>query len=144
MSRIQIMLIVVLVLAIVGLFLPWVGMSGTVGGLDGSTTNYGYNYIVPGGAPYAAPLAILCVIGFILSAYSFKATNKIRKLNVIAGILILVGPIAAFAYSSSAAMAEALSVGGSIHLSGAYGMGLEVLFGILMIIFGARAKPKTA
>lgn len=146
MSKTQIILAIVLVLTIVALFLPWVTAEVAIDSEYVSTTNYGYNYIVPGGAPYAAPMAILCVIGFILSAYSFKATNKIRKLNVIAGILIFIGPIAAFAYTSGAAMAEASGAVGSasINVSGAYGMGLEILFGILMIIFGARAKPKTA
>ncbi len=145
MSKTQIILAIVLVLTIVALFLPWVKAEVAIGSEYVSTINHGYNYIVPGGAPYAAPMAILCVIGFILSAYSFKATNKIRKLNVIAGILIFIGPIAAFAYTSGAAMAEASgAVSASISVSGAYGMGLEILFGILMIIFGARAKPKTA
>lgn len=143
MSKTQIILAVVLVLTIVALFLPWVTAEVAIDSEYVSTINHGYNYIVPGGAPYAAPMAILCVIGFILSAYSFKATNKIRKLNVIAGILIFIGPIAAFAYTSGAAMSE-LGGGGSVSVSGAYGMGLEILFGILMIIFGARAKPKTA
>lgn len=145
MSKTQIILAIVLVLTIVALFLPWVTAEVAIDGEYVSTTNHGYNYIVPGGAPYAAPMAILCVIGFILSAYSFKATNKIRKLNVIAGILIFIGPIAAFAYTSGAAVAAASGAGiASISVSGAYGMGLEILFGILMIIFGARAKPKTA
>ena len=143
MSKTQIILAIVLVLTIVALFLPWVTAEVAIDSEYVSTINHGYNYIVPGGAPYAAPMAILCVIGFILSAYSFKATNKIRKLNVIAGILIFIGPIAAFAYTTIAAMAAA-SGGGSVSVSGAYGMGLEILFGILMIIFGARAKPKTA
>ena len=145
MSKTQIILAIVLALTIVALFLPWVAAEVAVDSEYVSTTNYGYNYIVPQGAPYAAPMAILCVIGFILSAYSFKATNKIRKLNVIAGILILIGPIAAFAYTSGTAMAEASGAfSASVSVSGAYGMGLEILFGILMIIFGARAKPKTA
>lgn len=142
MSKIQIILAIVLVLTIVALFLPWVEASVTVGAVEHSTTNYGYNYIVPGGALYAAPVGILCVIGFILSAYSFKARNKIRKLNIIAGILILVGVIAAFVYTTSAAMSEPGA--SSVSVSGAYGMGLEVLFAILVIIFGAFAKPKTA
>lgn len=145
MSKTQIILAIVLVLTIVALFLPWVTAEVAIDSEYVSTTNYGYNYVVSPGAPYAAPMAILCVIGFILSVYSFKATNKIRKLNVIAGILIFIGPIAAFAYTSGAAMAEASGAGSaSISVSGAYGMGLEILFGILMIIFGARAKPKTA
>jgi len=145
MSKTQIILAVVIVLAIVALFLPWVEVEVAVDSEYVSNTNYGYNYIVPQGAPYVAPMAILCVIGFILSAYSFKATNKIRKLNVIAGILIFIGPIAAFAYTSGTALTEASGAfSASISVVVAYGMGLEILFGIIMIILGVRAKPKTA
>jgi len=145
MSKTQIILAAVLVLAIVALFLPWVSVEVAVDSQYVSTTNYGYNYIVPRGAPYTAPLAILCVIGLILSAYSFKARDKIGKLNVIAGILVLVGPIAAFAYTSVTAMAEASgAVSSSVSVSGAYGMGLEILFGVLMIIFGAGAHDLIA
>ena len=142
MSKIQIALAIVLVLSIVALFLPWLTANVVVGGQDRSTVNHGYDYVVPR-APYSAPVAVLCVIGFTLSAYSFKATAKVRKLNVIGGILILAGVIAAFAYTTAAAMGQA---GGglnySVNVSANYGMGLTILFGFLMIVFGARARPK--
>lgn len=67
------------------------------------------------------------------------------KAPVIAGVLILVGAIAAFAYTTSAAMAEATgSFNYSINVWAEYGMGLEALFGFLMIIVGARTKPEAA
>jgi len=142
MSKIQIMLAIVLVLTIVALFLPWLNATTVVGGERVATINRGYDYIVPL-APYTAPVAVLCVIGLVLSAYSFKAETKVRKLNVIAGVLIIVGVIAAFAYTTAAAMGAARGgLGGSINVSGSYGMGLTILFGFLMIIFGALAKPR--
>jgi len=107
MEKAQTILAILLVLSIVSCFLPWITAKVTIDGEDRSTTNYGYEYIVPLGARYTAPVAILGVLGFILSAYSFKATQRIRMLNVIAGILILIGAIAAFAYTFSAAIAEA-------------------------------------
>jgi len=100
MSRGQIVLAILLLLSIVSCFLPWLTAKVIIGEEDRSTTNYGYDYIVPLGARYSAPVAILGVIGFILSAYSFKAIERVRMLNVIAGILILVGAIAAFAYTT--------------------------------------------
>jgi hypothetical protein len=145
MEKTQTILAILLVLSIVSCFLPWITANVRIGGEDRSSTNYGYEYIVPLGTRYTAPVAILSVLGFILSAYSFKATQRIRMLNVIAGILILVGAIAAFAYTFSAAIAEATgSLNYSVNVLGEYGMGLEALFGFLMLIFGARAKPKTA
>lgn len=141
MSKTQIILAAVLVLSIVAFLLPWVTANVLVDGEHRWATNHGYDYIFPG-AEYAGPAAILCVIGFALSAYSFKARNKIRKLNVIAGILILVGVLAAFAYTAGAAMAGIGGTGSyAVHVEGRYGMGLEILFGFLMIIFGARARP---
>jgi len=132
-------LAILLLLSIVSCFLPWLTAKVIIGEEDRSTTNYGYDYIVPLGARYSALVAILGVIGFILSAYSFKAVEKVRTLNVVAGILILVGAIAAFAYTTSAA------AGGfnySINVWAEYGMGLEALFGFLMLIVGARTKPE--
>jgi hypothetical protein len=141
----QMPLVILLLLSIVSCFLPWLGAKVIIDGVDMSTTNYGFEYIIPLGAPYTTPVAILSVIGFALSAYSFKATERIKKLNVVAGILILIGAIAAFAYTSSAAIAEATgsySYSMSVDVWAEYGMGLEVLFGFLMIIVGARTKPE--
>lgn len=144
MEKTQIILAILLVLSVISCFLPWMTADVTIGGQDRSSTNYGYEYIVPLGTRYTAPVAILSVLGFVLSAYSFRATQRIRMLNVIAGILILVGVIGAFAYTFSAAIAEATgSFNYSVNVFGEYGMGLEALFGFLMLIFGARAKPKT-
>jgi len=145
MSKGQIVLAILLLLSIISCFLPWLTAKVVIGEEDRSTTNYGYDYIIPLGARYSAPVAILGVIGFILSAYSFKAVERVRMLNVIAGVLILVGAIAAFAYTTSAAMAEATgSLSYSINVWAEYGMGLEALFGFLMIIVGARTKPEAA
>ena len=143
MTKGQIVLAILLLLSIVSCFLPWLSADVRIDGEETSTTNYGYDYIIPLGAPYTTPVAILSVIGFVLSAYSFKATERIKKLNVVAGILILIGAIAAFAYSSNAAFAEASgSLSYSISVLGEYGMGLEALFGFLMIIVGARTEPE--
>jgi len=136
-------LVILLLLSIISCFLPWITAKVIIGGEDRSTTNYGNQYIIPLGARYTVPVAILSVIGFILLAYSFKATQRIHMLRVIAGILILIGAIAAFAYTFSAAIAEATgALRYSISVWPEYGMGLEALFGLLMLIVGAwGARP---
>jgi len=137
------LLAIVLVLSIVACFLPWLKMDAAILGEEQIKRDiYGYDYIVPLGAPYTAPVAILSVIGFILSAYSFKRIQRIRILNVVAGILILVGVIASFGYTASVAFADVFEKGGSFNAWGDYGMGLEALFGLLMIIIGALQKPR--
>jgi len=165
MSKGQTVLAILLLLSIVSCFLPWITAKVRINGADHSTTNYGYDYIVPLGAPYTTSVSILNVLGFILSAFSFKvwqriarlspeekdteqgiqetfkATRRIRRLNAIAGILILIGVIAAFIYTSDAAIAKATgSVSYSVSVSAEYGMGLEALFGFLLIIIGARTE----
>lgn len=106
MKKSQTILTVFLLLSIIAFFLPWLNARVLIDGEDRSTTNYGYHYIIPLGARYTAPVAILCFIGFILSAYSLKETGKVRILNVLAGSLILIGAISAFFYTSSAALDE--------------------------------------
>jgi hypothetical protein len=145
MEKGQTILAILLLLSIISCFLPWLTAKVVIDGEDRSTTNYGYQYIIPLGVRYTAmPMAILNVIGFILSAISFKAIERIRTLNVIAGILIMIGVALAFAHTLSAAMTAATgaSRGYSIFVSAEYGMGLEALFGFLMIIAGALVKPK--
>lgn len=128
----------VLVLSIIACFLPWLKMDAAVVGEEPIKRDiYGYDYIVPLGAPYTAPVAILNVIGFILSGYSFKRIRRIRMLNVLAGLLILVGVATSFGYTTSVAFAVVLDKGGSFHAWGDYGIGLEALLGFLMIIAGA-------
>jgi hypothetical protein len=149
MTKGQIVLAILLLLSIVSCFLPWLTASVSVDGEDRSrsTTNYGYQYLVPMGVLYTAPVAILSIIGFVLSAYSFKATEKVRRLNMVAGVMILVGAIAAFAYTFTAALGEAngsLSLlSFSVNVSADYGMGLELLTGFLMIIVAWRTHPET-
>jgi hypothetical protein len=137
----QLLVIVLLALSIVACLLPWVTANVRTEEQNISTTNYGYEYIAPLGAKYAAPVAILNVIGFLLVVYSFKATERTRMLNVIGGVLVLVGAVAAFYYTSMSALADVRgSLNYSVSVGGRYGMGLEVLFGILIIIVGARTR----
>jgi len=139
MGKVQIALAILLLASVVSCFLPWLWAEVTHDEVNWSSTNYGYHYIIPLGAIHTAPVAILNVIGFILSAYSFKATERSKELNLIAGILIIIGAIAAFAYTATAAMAEvAGSLRSSVHVGPEYGLGLEALFGLLIIIVGAR------
>lgn len=142
--RLILILAILLLLSIISCFLPWLKMdAAVVGEVPIKRDIYGYDYIVPLGAPYTAPIAILNIIGFILSAYSFKRIRRIRILNVVAGILILVGVIASFGYTTSVASADVSGKGGSFNAWGDYGMGLEALFGFLLMIVGALLKPKT-
>jgi hypothetical protein len=137
----HIVLVVLIVLSIVACFLPWV--TANVGTEDQtiSTTNSGYEYMAPLGAKYTAPVAILSVIGFVLIAYSFRDTDRERMLIVLGGILILFGVVAAFMYTSSAAMSDTSgSLSYSVDVEGQYGMGLEVLFSIVIIIVGVRTE----
>jgi len=139
------LLALVLVLSIIACFLPWLKMDADITGKEPIERDiYGYDYIVPLGVPYTAPVAILNVIGFILSAYSFKWIQRTKMLNVVAGILILVGAMASFGYTTSVAFADVSNKGGSFHAWGEYGMGLEALLGFLMIIIGAKQKPKAS
>jgi hypothetical protein len=143
MERKQIVLAILLLVSIISCFLPWLTADVTIDGEARSTTSSGYEYIIPLGALYTAPVAILCVIGFILSAYSFRATQRTKMLNIIAGVLILIGVFAAFSYTSSVALGEATgSYNFSINVLFEYGLGLEALFGFLILIFGASAKAK--
>jgi len=57
-------------------------------------------------------------------------------------ILILVGVIASFGYTTTVAFADVFDKGGSFSAFGDYGMGLEALLGLLMIIIGAKQKPE--
>lgn len=145
MERDRILLAILLLLSVISCFLPWFTTKVTARHpwrdeeYTSTYTNYGYDYIIPLGARYTAPVAILNVIGFILSAYSFKATERIRKLNVRAGVLILVGAIAAFAYTLYAYITEPLTIAlVTYELWPEYGLGLEAFFGFLMIIVGRR------
>lgn len=141
----QIVVVVLLVLSIVACFLPWVSANVETEDLNISTTNSGYEYMAPLGAEYTAPVAILSVIGFILIAYSFKATDRARMLIVLGGILILVGAVAAFMYTSSAAMSDTSgSLSYSVSVEGRYGMGLEVLLGVLTLIVGVRTESESS
>lgn len=138
MEKRQTLLATLLLLGVVACFLPWLKMDAAIVGEEPIERDiYGYDYIVPLGAPYTAPVAILNVIGFILSVYSFKRIQRIRMLNVVAGILILVGVVASFGYTTTVAFADIAGKGGSFHASGDYGMGLEALLGLLIIITGA-------
>jgi len=138
----KMLLAFVLVLSIIVCFLPWLKMDAAITGEEPIKREiYGYDYIAPLGAPYTAPVAILNIIGFILSAYSFKQTKRIKMLNVVAGILILVGVAASFGYTTSVAFADVSNKGGSFNAWGDYGMGLEALLGFLMIIIGVKQKP---
>jgi len=140
-SKAQLLVIGLLALSIVACLLPWVTANVNTEEQNISTTNRGYEYIAPLGAKYTAPVAILSVIGFVLVAYSFKATDRVKTLIVLGGILILVGAVAAFIYTSSAAMSDTSgSMSYSVGVEGRYGMGLEVLLGILTIIVGARTE----
>ena len=154
LSKGQIVLIVLVALSIVACFLPWLTARVEVAYQDTpttvmTTTISGYEYIAPLGAKYTAPVAILSVIGFVLIAYSFKDTKRERMLIALGGTLILAGAIAAFGYTSatvtSAAMADYtgyLSL--LVRVDGQYGMGLEVLFGILIIIIAWRWESSRA
>ena len=140
-SKAQILVIVLLALSIVACLLPWVTANVNTEYQNTSTTNRGYEYIAPLGAKYTAPVAILSVIGFLLIAYSLMATDRVKMLIVLGGILILVGAAAAFIYTSSAAMSDTSgSMSYSVSVEGRYGMGLEVVLGILTIIVGARTE----
>ena len=140
-SKAQIFVIVLLALSIVACLLPWVTANVSTEEQDIATTNSGYEYIVPLGAKYSAPVAILSVIGFVLIAYSFKATDRARMLIVLGGILIIVGAAAAFIYTTSAAMSDTSgSLSYSVDVEGRYGMGLGVILGILTIVVGARTE----
>jgi hypothetical protein len=124
--------------------MPWLTVRVSIGGEERSTTNYGYHYMIPMGVRYAAPTAILSVIGFVLSAYSFKATESVRKLNIIAGAMMVVGVMAAFIYTFTAAIGEATgSSSFSVNVSAEYGMGLIILFSFLIIVVAFRTKPET-
>ena len=140
-SKAQILVIVLLALSIVACLLPWVTANVNTEEQNISTTNRGYEYIAPLGAKYTAPVAILSVIGFLLIAYSLMATDRAKMLIVLGGILILVGAAAAFAYTTSVAMSDTSgSLSYSVSVDGRYGMGLEVVLGILTIIVGARTE----
>lgn len=145
MRKGQIVVVIFLVLSIVACFLPWVTANVETDDLNISTTNSGYEYVVPLGAEYTAPVAILSVIGFVLIAYSFKATDTARMFIVLGGILILVGAVAAFMYTSSAAMSDSSgSLSYSVSVEGRYGMGLEVLLGTLALIVGVRTESESS
>lgn len=134
----QAVLAIMLLLSVVACLLPWLTARVIIDGVNRSSYNYGYQYIIPLGARYTAPIAIANVIGFTLSAYSFKKPQKTRSLNILAGILILVGVIGSFSYTSSAILADkAGALTWSINVRPEYGMSVEALLGFLMIIVGA-------
>ncbi|UCE29398.1 MAG: hypothetical protein JSV85_01305 [Candidatus Bathyarchaeota archaeon] len=143
MRRAVILLIIVLSMSVISCFLPWLRLDAAIGGEERIIRDiYGFDYVAPLGAPYTAPVAILNVVGFILSAYSFKQTKKIKMLNAAAGILILIGIVASFSYTTTVGSADATNRGGTIDFGVQYGMGLEALFGLLVIAVGARcARP---
>lgn len=109
---------------------------------DQSITNFGYDYIVPLGARYAAPVAILAVVGFAILAYSFalnesrsRERRRIRMLGIIAGIMVQVAVIAAFVYTTTeAAAAPEGSTSYSVVVSSRYGMLCTGLFGFLIMM----------
>lgn len=113
---------------------------------DTSTTINGYEYAVLAGVKYAAPVAVLSVIGFVLIADTFWDTEKARMLIVFGGILILVGWVAALMYTFvtafNTAMADLGSGSSSVSVSaeGQFGIGLEAICSILIIIVGARTE----
>jgi hypothetical protein len=146
MGKVHVVLAVLLVLSIASCFLPWVTANVAIDGEAWLTTNYGYQYIIPLGAQYTAPVATLSVFGFFLSVYSYRMKRRTRMLNLMAGVLILIGAVAAFAYTFSSAIAQATgssTYSYSVSVWGEYGMGLEALLGFLVIIAGARTKPQT-
>jgi hypothetical protein len=141
----QMMVVTLLALSVVACFLPWMTANVETEDQNISTTNSGYEYIVPLGAKYTAPVAILSVIGFVLIAYSFMAIDKARMLIVLGSILVLVGAVAAYIYTSSAAMSDTSgSLSYSVLVEGRYGLGLEVLFGILTLVVGVRTESESS
>jgi len=140
-SKAQVLVMVLLALSIVACLLPWVTANVNTEDQNISTTNRGYEYIVPLGAKYTAPVAILSAVGFLLIAYSLMATGRAKMLIVLGGTLILVGAAAACAYTTSAAMSDTSgSLSYSVSVEGRYGAGLEVVLGILTMIVGARTE----
>jgi len=142
-SEARLTMVILLLLGVAACFLPWVSAEVVILGVtDQSTTNSGYEYIVPLGASYTAPLAVLAVIGFAILAYSLtldesdsRGERRIRMLGVIAGILVQVGAMAAFVYTLTQAAAE--PAGGtsySVEVTSRYGMLFEGLFGFLIMI----------
>lgn len=146
------LVIVLLLSSVAACFLPWITARNTAvweyGSVNKSTTNFGYQYIIPTGATWAAPVGVLNVAGYIISIYSLKATQKFRKLNVIAGLFIIIGAAAAYVSTFLAMVAEVEGhiacniLGGNIVIQAEYGIILEVLSGFLMIIAGIRSKPE--
>lgn len=68
-------LAVTLALNIIAYFQPWFTRDGPV--------YMGYNCMIPFGS--------LCVAGFIFSIASFRLRDQVRLLNLVAGVLILIG-----------------------------------------------------
>ena len=137
LERKEVLIVTLLILGIVSCSLPWVTAHVDSEYLDITVTNNGFDYIAPLGAKYAAPVAILSVIGFILVGYSFITTRPPRKMIVLGGLLMLVGAGTAFIYTAVSATSEASeSSSYLVIVEGRYGMGLEVLFGILVMIAG--------
>lgn len=117
-------LAVTLALNIIAYFQPWFTSDGHV--------YLGYNCTVPFGS--------LCVAGFIFSIASFRLRGHIRLLNLVAGILILLG----------VALTMAVSVVFEIFtkvMEGAYtteyGVGLQAFFSLVLILVGIFQKEKT-
>jgi len=122
--RIRLLILaIVFILNVIAYFLPWVIVNGEV--------YTGWQFTVPFGAP--------CIIGFILSALSFKLRHRIRLLNIIAGILIFLGVIGSM---TSIALARGIFVPFAQTISMGSGITLEFFLGIILIIVGALQTPE--
>lgn len=142
MERRQIILAVVLLFSVTTYFLPWFTAKVSFNGEILTEASYGYYYVVPIVTPYFVPTGVFCVIGLVLSTISFKRMRRFQLLNIIAGILILLGTISSFVYTFNVAASKVPSdsISWSVNVWGEYGMGLMFLFGLLIAIIGAFQK----
>lgn len=142
MEKRQIILAIVLLLSATTYFLPWFTVQVSFNGEVWTETSYGYYYVVPFVAPYTVSVGVLCVMGFILSAISFKLRQRFELLNIAAGIFILIGVAGSFIYTFSVAF-SGVSPGKtswSVNVWGEYGTGLMFLSGLLIAAIGAIQK----
>jgi len=142
MERRQIILAVVLLFSVATYFLPWFTAKVSFNGEVLTETSYGYYYVVPIVTPYFVPTGVFCVIGLVLSTISFKRMRRFQLLNIIAGILTLLGTISSFVYAFNVAASKVPSdsISWSVNVWGEYGMGLMFLFGLLIATIGAFQK----
>ena len=137
----QIARLVIMTLATLALFLPWINVRVSTLNEQLSSRNYGYHYMVPSEAALVAPLALLSLGGIIIAAISIKASNKIRLFCLLGGLLIIGGVAASFAYTLSSAMSRVSgSSSFSVDVFAEYGAGLEILFAFLLMASGVLAR----